>query len=161
MNPRAKRLIETLDLRPHPEGGHFNQVFRSQLLVTPSDSRDSRSALTVIYFLLIGGTISRWHQVLSDEAWHHCEGSPLELFMAPPDGGSLSRVILGPLSATSAPLHVVPARWWQGARPLGSYVLVGCSVGPGFEFSDFNLLSNLPVEKRPSINPKSISAELL
>lgn len=161
MHPRAIELIEALDLLPHPEGGHFDQVYRSQLLVTPSDGRDRRPALTVIYFLLVSGAISRWHRVLSDEAWHHYEGSPLELFMAPPDGGSVSRVILGPLSPSSAPFHVVPARWWQGARPLGPYALVGCSVGPGFEFTDFSLLSSLRLEERPALKPASLLEELL
>lgn len=161
MHPRATELIETLGLQPHPEGGHFSRVYRSQLLVTPSDSRDSRPALTVIYFLLIGGAISRWHQVLSDEAWHHYEGAPLELLVAPPEGGSISRCILGPLSAASAPLYVVPARWWQGARSLGPYTLVGCCVGPGFEFSDFRLLASLPVDERPVMSPAALCAELL
>jgi predicted cupin superfamily sugar epimerase len=150
MHARSTELIKALRLVPHPEGGHFTQAFRSELLVTPSDSRGARSALTVIYYLLVQGTVSRWHRVLSDEAWHHYEGSSIEIFTASPDGRALNRQVLGPLSATSAPLHVVPSGWWQAARPLGPYSLVGCSVGPGFEFSDFALLSSLPEAERPS-----------
>jgi hypothetical protein len=33
---------------------------------------------------------------------------------------------------------------WQAARPLGDYVLVGCTVGPGFEYADFRLLADEP-----------------
>jgi hypothetical protein len=34
---------------------------------------------------------------------------------------------------------VVPAGVWQAARPLGGWVLVGCTVAPGFEFSSFEM----------------------
>jgi hypothetical protein len=40
--------------------------------------------------------------------------------------------------------HVVPAGCWQAARPTGSYALVGCSVGPGFDFADFTMLGDDP-----------------
>lgn len=161
MHPRAIDLIAALGLEPHPEGGFFTQAFRSPLAVSPSDGRGSRSSLTVIYFLLVEGTFSRWHRVLSDEAWHYYEGSPVELLTLAPSGGDLNRVTLGPLSAGSAPLHVVPARWWQAARPLGAYALVGCSVGPGFDYADFTLLSSVPRAEWPSITPPSLLAELL
>jgi hypothetical protein len=37
--------------------------------------------------------------------------------------------------------HVVPAGMWQAAEPIDDTVLVGCSVAPGFEFSDFQLMA--------------------
>ena len=51
----------------------------------------------------------------------------------------LERIRLGPLSDRQAPVHCVPAGWWQAARPLGGYTLVGCTVSPGFELSGFVL----------------------
>ncbi len=42
------------------------------------------------------------------------------------------------------------AHWWQAARPLGDYALVGCTVGPGFDFADFVLMSDLPAAERPA-----------
>jgi predicted cupin superfamily sugar epimerase len=39
-------------------------------------------------------------------------------------------------------VHVVPAGHWQAARPTGAFTLVGCSVGPGFDFADFALLAD-------------------
>ncbi|MBI4290963.1 MAG: cupin domain-containing protein [Betaproteobacteria bacterium] len=161
MHARAAELISLLGLEPHPEGGHFAEVFRSQLLVSPSDSRSRRAALTVIYFLLAEGAFSRWHRVLSDEAWHWYEGSPLELLSVGPDGGAVSSATLGPVSSTSVPVHVVSAGWWQAARPLGSYALVGCSVGPGFEYADLSLLSSIAEPERPLISPKSVLDGLL
>ncbi|MGC1378882.1 MAG: cupin domain-containing protein [Anaerolineales bacterium] len=32
----------------------------------------------------------------------------------------------------------------QAAQPLGAYTLVGCVVGPGFEFGDFSLAADYP-----------------
>lgn len=161
MHARAIELIRALGLAPHPEGGHFVEAFRSRVLVSPSDSRSRRSALTIIYFLLVEGAFSRWHRVRSDEAWHWYEGSPLELLSAGPDGGTVASTTLGPVSVGSAPLHVVQADWWQAARPLGPYALVGCSVGPGFDYSDFSLLSSIPEPERPVFSPMSLVAELL
>ncbi len=161
MNSRVTELIQTLGLRSHPEGGYFVEIFRSPCLASPSDARTQRAALTVIYFLLVEGSFSRWHRLLSDEAWHWCEGSPLELLIVPADGGKVTKTILAPLSANAAPLHIVPAKCWQAARPLGPYALVTCSVAPGFDFSDFTLLAALPYSERPSFDPPSVLTELL
>jgi predicted cupin superfamily sugar epimerase len=32
---------------------------------------------------------------------------------------------------------------WQAARSLGDFSLVGCNVGPGFDFQDFRLVASL------------------
>ena len=135
MADRADQLIRDLGLQPHPEGGHYAEVHRSP-------------AVTAIYFLLRGEEISRWHRVRSDEIWHHYEGAPLELLRIPPDQTRIERARLGPLAGdeepVQAPVQCVPAHWWQAARSLGDYTLVGCTVGPGFEFADFELLRERP-----------------
>lgn len=141
---RVHELIRDLDLAPHPEGGFYREIWRGRLGVEPVDGRGVRSALTSIYFLLPAGAISRWHRVRSDEIWHHYEGAPLELLLMPPDEMRLERRRLGPLGPDQAPVRCVPATWWQAARSLGPYTLVGCAVGPGFEFSDFELLGSRP-----------------
>jgi uncharacterized protein len=117
-------------------------MWRAGLRVEPGDGRGRRAALTSIYFLLPGGAVSRWHRVRSDEVWHHYEGAPLELLLVPPDELRLERVRLGPLTSEQAPVHCVPATWWQAAQSTGAYTLVGCTVGPGFEFADFELLAD-------------------
>jgi len=145
MHSRAAELIRTLALRPHPEGGHYGEVFRSIRRVRPvlPDGRDvERAALTTIYFLLTAGEHSRWHRVRSDEAWHWYEGDPLELLRLD-DAGPRS-VRLGPTAQDTRPAAVVGADWWQAARSLGEYTLVGCSVAPGFEFEDFDLMAAVP-----------------
>jgi len=138
---RVQQLIESLGLQPHPEGGYYRETWRSLLQVTPADGRGARSALTTIYFLLPAGAVSRWHRVRSDETWIHIEGAPLEFFAIPSNAWRLDRTTLGPLTVDQTPVHVVPAQWWQAARSTGEYALVTCAVGPGFEFADFEIMS--------------------
>jgi len=146
---RARQLIETLQLAPHPEGGWFRELFRSTAEVSPADGRSARQALTTIYFLLEAGQHSRWHRVLSDEVWVHLEGAPLSLWTSdaalrtPP-----AHTRLGPVDVHGThPQHTVPAGHWQAAKPLlapdgPDYTLVHCTVGPGFDFSDFSFMQS-------------------
>lgn len=165
----ALALVEQLQLVPHPEGGWYRQEHRSAITVSRSDGAQ-RSALTLIWFLLKATEISRWHRVLlADETWHHAGGDPLELWLLPPEGGVAERRLLGPLelpapgapsppatpdtpapgAIAARPVQVVPAGWWQAARSLGSWTLVNCCVGPGFDFADFQLLHQQPATAHP------------
>ncbi len=139
MNARAAELIRRLDLKPHPEGGFYRETYRSTARVA-ADQRPTRSALTTIYFLLVAGSFSAWHRVLSDEIWHWHEGEPLELLLAPADFSSVQKRRLGPIGSDTEPVVTVPAHWWQAARPWGGHALCGCTVAPGFEFEDFTFL---------------------
>src|SRR5262249_52886433 len=140
MHQRAKDLINERDLQPHPEGGYFREIFRSAHSVQPLDKRSTRSALTAIYFLLVKGQHSRWHRVASDEAWHFYEGDPLEVYWI--DGQDIvHQELLGRGTSNADPMCVIPAGCWQAAKPLGEYSFVGCTVAPGFDFQDFEMLS--------------------
>lgn len=138
-----EQLIEQLDLAPHPEGGYFREIHRSERAVEPGDGRGQRAGLTVIYYLLLGDQVSRWHRVQSDELWHFVAGDGLDLVVATPDFERLSVDAIGP-PPDKCPLRIVVADQWQAARVQGSWCLVSCSVGPGFDFRDFQLLSELP-----------------
>jgi predicted cupin superfamily sugar epimerase len=140
MHARAQQLIHELGLQPHPEGGFYREIYRSAEWIQPLDGRDRRSALTTIYFLLPAGAHSRWHRVSSDEVWHLYEGGPLELLIADPSARAFQSISLSQASSDAGPVYAVPAGWWQAARPGGDYALVGCTVGPGFEFADFSFL---------------------
>lgn len=155
----VQTLVELLDLQPHPEGGWYRELHRSPLAVRRGDGQH-RAALSLIWFLLGAREISRWHRVISaDETWHHAGGDPLDLWILPPAGGVAQRLRLGPLAATplsidgslnsARPVHVVPAGWWQAARCPGAWSLVNCCVGPGFDFQDFQLLSQQPASDHP------------
>jgi uncharacterized protein len=136
---RSAALIEQLGLRPHSEGGHFVEVFRSESRVALADGRAQRRALTTIYYLLAGTDVSRWHQVRSDEIWHFCEGAPLELLVLSKDARDARSSTVGALAEGHEPMTVVLAGEWQAARSTGGYTLVACAVAPGFEFADFQL----------------------
>ena len=144
MTSRADQLITALALKPHPEGGHYAEVHRSGALVQPLDGRGTRAALTTIYFLLAAGEVSRWHRVQSDEVWHFYEGAPLRHWIADPSGESITCVELGRVEGNQRPVRAVPAGSWQAARSSGEYTLVGCTVGPGFDFNDFMLATDSP-----------------
>ena len=121
----------------HPEGGEYQEVYRSSNKVT-NFKGEQRSALTHIYFTLKPGEISKFHRVASDEIWNLYEGEGLILYLW--DGGSnnIEKVILSEQEREYC--HVVPAGMWQAAEATNDAVLVGCSVGPGFEFEDFKLM---------------------
>jgi uncharacterized protein len=124
----ADALIARLDLKPHPEGGHFRENFRD------ASGPAGRAYSTAIYFLLKAGELSRWHRIDAAEAWHFYRGAPLELRI----GAQVQ--ILGPaIEKGQQPQVIVPAGAWQAARSLGDYTLVGCTVAPGFEFSKFEM----------------------
>ena len=146
MHERAAHLIASLELEPHPEGGYFRKVYHSSAPVKPLDGRSERMGLSTIYFLLVAGDASHWHRVFSDEAWHHYEGDPVEMFTADPDLQRVSRQLLSPVGDEAQPVRIVPGGWWQAARSTGAYSLVGCTVGPGFEYDDFQMLRDLPEE---------------
>jgi uncharacterized protein len=159
IHPRAQQLIETFNMQPHPEGGFYVEFFRSPNQV--AYHQETRSALTMIYFLLLQGQKSRWHQVISDETWYWYEGAKLELLTVAPLGGEIQSRELGQFSAQSEPCLLVPAHHWQAARSLGDYSFVVCSVAPGFEFKDFTLLGDLPDNDRPRFSPETSQNEFL
>jgi predicted cupin superfamily sugar epimerase len=132
----AADIIARLELKPHPEGGHFRETFRDTR-VGPG----GRSASTAIYFLLARGEHSHWHRIDAVEIWHYYAGSALMLEIA--EGDSRRAVRLGPdLTAGEVPQAVVRAQAWQAAESTGDWTLVGCTVAPGFDFAKFELAPN-------------------
>jgi predicted cupin superfamily sugar epimerase len=148
MHPRAAELVAARGLAPHPEGGYFREIHRASTSVATRDGRGDRAALTVIYFLLVGGAVSRWHRVASDETWHFHEGGALDLFVADPEWNGVSVWRLGPWGSETEPVRIVPADAWQAARCAAGYTLVSCTVGPGFEFADFEMLRDRATDVR-------------
>lgn len=129
--------MKPINLIEHPEGGRFREVFRSSAIVTTS-AGETRSALTHIYFSLSQGEASRFHRVRSDEVWNLYQGSGLRLYTWDGTDTSPNCTELSPKANCFC--SVVPAGTWQAAEPIGDVVLVGCSVGPGFELTDFDLI---------------------
>lgn len=138
----AAEVIRLLELAPHPEGGHFREIFRDQ-----RQGESGRAASTAIYFLLAAGERSHWHRIDAAEVWHFYAGAPLALEIARGEKDAIERLVLGnALAAGERPQIAVPARAWQAAASLGEWTLAGCTVAPGFEFSGFELA---PKDWRP------------
>lgn len=129
----AAEIVARLALKPHPEGGWYAETFRDA-------PEGGRGHSTAIYFLLERGQVSMWHRVRdAAEVWHFYAGAALALSTYR-DGGNIAEHLLGPdLAAGERPQAVVPAGWWQTARSLGDWTLVGCTVAPGFDFARFEL----------------------
>jgi predicted cupin superfamily sugar epimerase len=127
----ADDIIATLDLQPHPEGGHYRQTWIAQ--------NQGRPTGTCIYFLLTAGERSQWHRVDATEIWLYHAGAPLKLHLAETDQGPKETQLLTPNLAQGRPQVIVPENHWQAAETTGDYTLVSCTVSPGFRFEGFTL----------------------
>lgn len=129
----AEQMIETLGLKPHPEGGWYRETWRSDASVP-----DGRAAATAILFLLEPGSRSHWHRVDAEEVWIHQAGAPLTLWTGF-QGGPITETRLG-VGGDAEPQHVVRKDEWQAAEADGDgWTLVSCVVSPGFRFDGFEL----------------------
>ena len=135
--------IKHLGLIKHPEGGYFKEVYRSQETIAKADLpprfAGERVFSTSIFYLLKQGDFSKFHKIKSDETWHFYDGSPLELLIINLEG-KLKKVKIG-LDPESGliPQFTVFTGHWFAAQSLGEYSLLGCTVSPGFDFTDFEL----------------------
>jgi len=127
------RLIAALDLRPHPEGGFYRETHRV------AGEPGARDRWTAIYFLLPAGEFSAFHVLQgADELWHHYAGDPVELHLIAPDGAARVEILGTALADGERPQVLVPAGTLQAAVVRGTrFALCGCTVTPGFEFTDF------------------------
>lgn len=140
----ADEIVAALGLVPHPEGGAYRETFRH------APPGGGRGAMTAIYYLLRAGEFSHWHRVDAAEIWHFHAGAPLVLTISPNGHDAHAHVLGTELAAGQRPQIVVPAGHWQTATSLGAWTLVGCTVGPAFEFAGFELA---PPDWRPTPRP--------
>jgi len=141
----AGHWIDALKLERHPEGGWFREVYRAAETIPqqslPERFDGDRCFSTAIYFLLNGTDFSALHRIKQDELWHFYDGTSLTVHMIDPSGDD-STVTLGRnVEEGENLLAVVKAGWLFGATvdDVSSYALVGCTVAPGFDFTDFEM----------------------
>lgn len=143
LSPAATQLIHSLDLQPHPEGGYYREIYRGLEHVVCQDGR-TREASTAIYYMLCGSDYSAWHRICSDELWHFHAGSPVDVHVIA-DGGIVTHRLGDPLRHAGAAFQaMVPAGHWFAAERVdpgdgADFALVGCTVAPAFQFSEFEL----------------------
>ena len=141
----ANYWISHLQLLKHPEGGFYKEVYRSEELVNqnhlPKRFTGDRCFCTAIYFLLQKNDFSAFHRIKSDETWHFYQGTSLTLYMID-ETGVLTSSILGDNPENNESLQItIPQNAWFAAEvnDKSSYTLTGCTVAPGFDFTDFEL----------------------
>ena len=141
----CKKIIQKLNLEPHPEGGYFKEVYRSSEII-PEDALPERfigdrSYSTSIYYLLKGDQFSTFHRLKADEIWHHYDGSAIELHIISPNA-KYEKIVLGKtIDEGEVFQHTVQNGCWFAAIPVdkNSYSLIGATVSPGFDFNDFEI----------------------
>jgi len=155
MHPKAQNYIKQLQLKKHPEGGYFKEVYRSGEIILPEHLpkryKKSRNFSTSIYFLLEGKQISTFHLLQSDELWHFYDGSSIILYVIN-QKGELSIKKLGKKKDCELQLTIEKQNWFAAElEDKKSFSLFGCTVSPGFEFEDFKmgrrdvLIKNFPL----------------
>lgn len=149
----VEQIIQTLQLEPHPEGGYYRETYRSAEQVRQG-GENARNAGTGIYFLLPANVCTNWHRVSSDELWHFYKGDKLMLEIVDTEG-NFSQLQLGADLSEERLQALVPKNCWQRAYSTGDYSLVGCTVAPGFEFEDFEMIVPQQLaDQHPNIAPK-------
>jgi predicted cupin superfamily sugar epimerase len=133
--------IRKLNLQLHPEGGYYNELYRSKLEVSrwSSVSVSVYNACTSIYYLLEGHDYSSFHRLASDEIWYFHKGVPLLIHMIGSNGVYTTHELSD--SPTGSLTFMVEAGIWFAAEiPSGTdFTLVSCVVAPGFEFKEFEM----------------------
>ena len=139
----AQYWITKLDLQAYPNGGYFRETYRAAegiaAAALPERFSGPHAFSTAIYFLLEGQQVSQLHRLKADEVWHFYAGSALTIHLLHPDG-RYTAIDLGPDAGQGEAFQaVVPAGCWFGAalKQAEGYALVGCTVAPGFEISDY------------------------
>jgi hypothetical protein len=150
----AQGLVNKFEMLPHPEGGWYKETYRSEEQINgnalPERFSEKRSFSTAIYFLMEKGNFSGFHRIKSDECWHFYAGQTLLIYIID-TLGNLEIVRLGNnIALGDCFQYVVPANYWFASRPAdeSEFSFVGCTVAPGFDFTDFELAvaENLSIE---------------
>jgi len=131
--------VERLGLQPHPEGGYYREVFRSDLQVIRPGSPTKKQACTSIYYLLEGKDFSGFHRIASDELWYFHKGSALVIH-AINETGEHTAHELSDGSTGRLSVAIEAGLWFAAEIAAGEgFVLVSCAVAPGFEFTEFEM----------------------
>ena len=118
------------------------ETYRAPARVASAAHAGERQASTAIYFLISAEQPTTYlHRLVSDEVFHLYEGGPLEVLMLAPDGSSRVARLGLDLARGERPQLVIPSGTWFGTELVAGapFCLIGCTVAPGFEFSDFEL----------------------
>ena len=124
-------VITALGLAPHPEGGPCSP-----------DLGGRGGHRRLLLLRQVRGRIGIGYTGRA-EIWHFYAGATDALTVERAEPGrprGQPTTLLGiDLDAPQRPQAIVPAGWWQCARTLGEWSLVGCTVAPPFSFDAFEM----------------------
>lgn len=149
----ADFFIRNLHLQPHPEGGWFRETYRAAeniaAIALPLRFTGDRQFSTAIYYLLQRGDYSAFHRIRSDECWHWYAGGALLIHVIEENGNYYCIKLGNRISNGEVFQFVVPAMAWFASEPApdSSFVLTGCTVAPGFDFSDFEMADQYKMQQ--------------
>lgn len=141
-------FVKGMQLQPHPEGGFYREVYRSEGVipqsVLPENFSGPRVYATGIYFLISQNNFSAFHRIASDELWHFYAGGGLQVHVLHPQGRYELIRLGNRIHEAEVFQAVVPAGAWFASEcaPGVAFSLVGCTVAPGFDFCDFELANS-------------------
>lgn len=141
---KASYWINALEMLPHPEGGYYKETYRSNENISFDKLTNrydgQRSFGTSIYFLLTINDRSHFHRLKSDEIWHYHQGGLVKIHMISSSGELISKDLGTEIEVGQQLQVVIPKGTWFAAEVIhGDFILVGCTVAPGFAFEDFEL----------------------
>jgi hypothetical protein len=149
----SRDWISRLGLVPHPEGGHYAEIYRSAFEVAPP-GEGYTSAVTSIHYLLEGEDFSAFHRIAYPELWYFHEGGSLHIHEINSSGDYRVRSLgRGPGELLS--LAIEPGTWFAaevapasaGADSKKDFALVSCAVAPGFRFEIFEMASRMNLQR--------------
>lgn len=161
MNEKSRYYIDKLQLQLHPEGGYYNEIYRSGEMIfsdhLPNRYQSNRAFSTSIFFLLDGRDFSAFHRLKLDELWHFYDGSTVRISEITSDG-KFNEIFLGKnLEQGEKFQATIRKDNWFAAELVDKtgFALVGCTVSPGFDFADFEMADcNNLIEKYPDYKSK-------
>ena len=120
----SDKIIKKLQMSSHPEGGYFKESYRDK-------------NISLIYYLLKKNQKSHWHRLKKNEILHFYDGDPLIIYLSE-DGILVDKITLNN-SENQLSHFVVKSGTWFSMESKGEYSLIGCTVSPPFNYSDFEL----------------------
>ena len=129
-NTEYQRIIEKLQLEPHPEGGYYRQLF--------GNDDTGKKDISTIYYMLTGNDKSAFHRLHGvTEIWYYHAGEPLSIYVIDIEG-NLNVHHLSPDGEMQ--VVILPEQWFAAEIPSkNGFCLVGCAVAPAFSFENFEL----------------------
>lgn len=146
LKPDVQEIIKRLNLKPlEIEGGYFRETYRSKYAIENKGKKqmqaenNERLACTQIYYLITPLSFSHLHMLPADEIFHFYMGDAVEMLLLYPDSSCVVKTLGTDFKKLQEPQIIVKGGTWQGAmlKEGGRFALLGTTVCPGFEYSDY------------------------